>query len=37
MTRVCNEDNEYPVTFKWKWGNDELPIVDDYKIRTTPV
>ena len=27
---VCNEDKENPVTFKWKWGPDELPIVDQY-------
>lgn len=27
---VCNEDKENPVTFKWKWGEDELPIVDQY-------
>ena len=27
---VCNEDKENPVTFKWKWGEVELPIVDQY-------
>ena len=27
---VCNEDKVNPVTFKWKWGEDELPIVDRY-------
>ena len=27
---VCNEDNVNPVNFKWKWGEDELPIVDQY-------
>ena len=27
---VCNEDKESPVTCKWKWGEDELPIVDQY-------
>ena len=27
---VCNEDKENPITFKWKWGKDELPIVDQY-------
>ena len=25
---VCNEDMVNPVNFKWKWGEDELPIVD---------
>ena len=25
-----NEDEEKPVTFKWKWGEDELPIADQY-------
>ena len=23
---VCNEDKVNPVTFQWKWGEDELPI-----------
>ena len=23
-----NEDKVNPVTFKWKWGEDELPITD---------
>ena len=27
---VCNEDKVNPVNFKWKWGKDELPIVDQY-------
>ena len=27
---VCIEDKVNPVTFKWKWGGDELPIVDQY-------
>ena len=27
---VCNEDEVNPVNFKWKWGEDELPIVDQY-------
>ena len=27
---VCNEDKKRPVEFKWKWGGDELPIVDQY-------
>ena len=27
---VCNEDRVNPVAFKWKWGEDELPIVDQY-------
>ena len=27
---VCNEDKVNPVTFKWNWGEDELPIVDQY-------
>ena len=25
---VCNEDEVNPVDFVWKWGEDELPIVD---------
>ena len=25
---VCNEDKVNPINFKWKWGEDELPIVD---------
>ena len=28
---VCNEDKKHPVKFKWKWGEEELPIVDQYK------
>ena len=27
---VCNEDKVNPVTFQWKWGEDELPITDQY-------
>ena len=27
---VCNEDWVNPVNFKWKWGEDEPPIVDRY-------
>ena len=27
---VRNEDKGNPVSFKWKWGEDELPIVDQY-------
>ena len=27
---VCNEDKVNAVTFKWKWGEDGLPIVDQY-------
>ena len=27
---VCNEDKVNPVTFKWKWGEDELPIADGH-------
>ena len=27
---VCNEDKVSPATFEWKWGEDELPIVDQY-------
>ena len=27
---VCNEDKVNPVTFKRKWGEDELPIADQY-------
>ena len=27
---VCNEDKVNPVNFKWKWGEDELPIADEY-------
>ena len=27
---VCNEDKVNPITFNWKWGEDELPIADQY-------
>ena len=27
---VCNEDKVNLVTFKWKWGEDDLPILDQY-------
>lgn len=27
---VCNEDKENPVEFTWKWGEEELPVVDKY-------
>ena len=27
---VCNEDKVNLVTFKWRWGEDELPIADQY-------
>ena len=27
---VCNEDKINTVTFNWKWGEDDLPIVDRY-------
>ena len=29
---VCNEDKVDPVNFEWKWGEDELPIVDQYTL-----
>ena len=29
---VCNEDKVNPVTFRWKWGEDEIPIVDHYYV-----
>ena len=28
---VCNEDKVNPINLKWKWGEDELPIVDQYR------
>ena len=27
---VCNEDKVNSATFKWKWGEDDLTIVDQY-------
>ena len=30
---VCNEDKGDAVNFKWKWREDELPIVDQYTYR----
>ena len=30
---VCNEDEKKPGEFKWKWGGEELPIVDQYTYR----
>ena len=27
---VCSEDKVNPATSKWKWGEDELPVVDQY-------
>ena len=30
VVAVCNEDQVNPVTFKWKWGEDKLPIADQY-------
>ena len=27
---VCNEDKANPIKFSWKWGEEELPIVDHY-------
>ena len=27
---VCNEDQVNPMNFSWKWGEDELPVVDQY-------
>ena len=27
---VCNEDKANPVTFNWRWGEDDLPIVVQY-------
>ena len=29
---VCNEDSVNPVTFKWKWVEEELPIVDNLYV-----
>ena len=29
---VCKEDKKNPVEFKWKWGEEELPIVDQYTL-----
>ena len=31
VVAVCNEDKVNPVTFKWKWGEDELPIADRHR------
>ena len=27
---VCIKEKVNPVTFKWKWGEDELPSADQY-------
>ena len=27
---VCGKDKVNPVSFSWKWGEDEFPIVDQY-------
>ena len=27
---VCDEDKVNPINFNWKWGEDKLPIVDQY-------
>ena len=27
---ACNEDKVNPVTYKWKWAEDELPIADQF-------
>ena len=27
---ICNEDKKKPVEFKWAWGAEELPIVDQF-------
>ena len=27
---ACHEDKKNPVEFKWKWGEEELPMVDHY-------
>ena len=27
---ACNDDKVSPVNFKWNWGEDDLPIVDQY-------
>ena len=27
---VCNEDKVNPVTLKWNWGEEDLPIADQY-------
>ena len=34
---VCIEDKVNPVRFKWKWGEDELPIVDQYAYRSVDI
>ena len=34
---VCNEDNKNPVEFKWKWGEEELPIVDQYTYHDVEI
>ena len=28
--KKCDEEKESPVIFSWKWGEEELPIVDQY-------
>ena len=35
---VSNDDNKNPVEFKWKCGEEELPIVDQYTclLYTSP-
>ena len=30
---VCNKDKVNLVTFNWKWGEDELPIADQYTFE----
>ena len=27
---VCNEDKQKPVEYRWKWGVEELAVVDQY-------
>ena len=34
---VCNEDKVNPVTFKWNWGKDALPIADQYAYLSVEI
>ena len=37
LRSLCNEDQVNPVNFRWKWGENDLPIVDQYTYLSVDI
>ena len=34
---VCKEDKKNPLEFKWKWGEEEVPVADHYTYASIDI